>query len=90
MTQAHIFYSGTVQGVGFRYTVQMFATKQGLNGWVRNLRDGRVEIIVEGEKEDIIALMKAIESRFEGFIREKLVNYNPPTGEYEEFSVRFA
>ena len=51
MKQAHVFYSGIVQGVGFRFFVHHTAAALGLSGWVRNLRDGRVEILVEGNEQ---------------------------------------
>lgn len=44
----HVYFSGEVQGVGFRFTAQHFAQKLGLTGWVRNLHDGRVEMEVQG------------------------------------------
>src|SRR5712691_296574 len=45
--------SGRVQGVGFRYFTEAAAALEGLNGWVRNLADGRVEILAEGESESV-------------------------------------
>jgi len=90
MIQAHIYYSGIVQGVGFRYTAQRMASQiGGLYGWVKNLRDGRVEIIVEGQRSEIEHFMKLMEARFEGSIRNKNLNYNPATGQYESFSIKF-
>lgn len=53
MKQAHVYVSGFVQGVGFRNFVKSKARKNGLTGWVRNLSDGRVEAILQGEKEII-------------------------------------
>lgn len=48
MRRVHVMVSGDVQGVGFRYTMQQVAERAGATGWVRNLRDGRVEAEVEG------------------------------------------
>jgi acylphosphatase len=45
--------SGRVQGVGFRFFAEAVASREGLHGWVRNLPDGRVEIMVEGEAEGV-------------------------------------
>lgn len=48
MKRVHVTVSGDVQGVGYRYTMQHVAQRSGVTGWVRNLRDGRVEAEVEG------------------------------------------
>jgi acylphosphatase len=53
---------GRVQGVGFRYFVEGAATREGLHGWVRNLPDGRVEIVVEGDADEL--------ERFERQVRQ--------------------
>ena len=50
---AHTFFSGRVQGVYFRYNTKKIARAHGIVGWVRNLPDGRVEALLEGEKETI-------------------------------------
>lgn len=55
--RAHVFVSGRVQGVGYRYFTMRQAQRLGVNGWVRNLPDGRVEAVFEGSRkvvEDII------------------------------------
>lgn len=59
---AHLTVKGRVQGVGFRFTTQMKAKEIGVNGWVKNLSDGSVEMKVEGKKEPVyqfIDLVKA-------------------------------
>ena len=61
MQQAHVFISGTVQGVGFRYFVRSNAKKLGITGWVRNVEDGGVEAVFQGDKviiEEMMALCK--------------------------------
>jgi acylphosphatase len=55
---AHIFFSGHVQGVFFRDTVKRIALDLGITGWVKNLSDGRVEAMLEGEKEKIEELIE--------------------------------
>jgi len=60
MVGKHILVSGSVQGVGFRFFIQKKALELGLNGWVRNLLDGRVEILVTGSKPQIDGLLSCV------------------------------
>jgi acylphosphatase len=55
-----VFYEGNVQGVGFRYSVRQIAKGFDVTGSVRNLRDGRVELLVAGEEEEVRAFLEAI------------------------------
>jgi Acylphosphatases len=57
-TRAHVFVSGTVQGVSFRATTRDTARQHGVEGWVRNLNDGRVEAVFEGPGDDVDALVE--------------------------------
>lgn len=87
--QAHILINGRVQGIGFRWWVQRETSKLELNGWVRNLDDGRVEAIAEGEKENITKLIESIKK---GPILSKVESVNvdwvKATGEFEKFGIR--
>ena len=56
-TRAHVFVSGDVQGVGFRWYTREEAMRRRLAGWVRNLPDGRVEAAFEGEAEDVGSML---------------------------------
>lgn len=56
-----VFVSGRVQGVAFRWSTQQKAAELGVNGWVRNLHDGRVEVHVEGERGPVDALLAWLE-----------------------------
>jgi acylphosphatase len=60
MTARHVFYEGRVQGVGFRWTTKNLARGFEVTGWVRNLTDGRVEMQVCGEEEEVDAFLEAI------------------------------
>ena len=60
----HAFFSGKVQGVGFRYTTKQYATKLGLIGWVKNLPDARVEMVAEGEEKQLTTLLTQLELKF--------------------------
>lgn len=60
MISLQVFYEGNVQGVGFRWTVRDTAKGFDLTGWVRNLPDGRVELQVTGEEDEVRAFLDAI------------------------------
>jgi acylphosphatase len=84
----HIFYSGHVQGVGFRYTVKSVAAGFETTGTVRNLLDGRVELIAEGPREELEAFRTAIrEAGLEHFIRNEEITWNDATGEFRGFEI---
>ncbi len=84
----HVFFSGRVQGVGFRYTVKAQAAGYELTGIVRNLADGRVELIAEGIKSELEAFQQAIrDSEVGGFIRKEDVRWAPSTGEFNGFAI---
>jgi len=89
MVQGHIYYSGIVQGVGFRYTVNQYAHELNLVGWVRNLPDGRVEILVEGSKKKICQFCSNIEEYFVSKIDNKDINFYEPNGNFQSFRVAF-
>jgi len=83
-----IFYSGSVQGVGFRYTTKSVATGFEVTGTVRNLPDGRVELVAEGLAEELAAFRQAIrESGLEHFIRNEDVSWSDATGELSGFEI---
>ena len=58
MAARHLQISGRVQGVGFRYSMQREAARLGVNGWVRNRRDGSVEALAQGSDEAVAALVE--------------------------------
>ena len=83
-----IFYSGNVQGVGFRYTVKTVATGFELSGTVRNLTDGRVELVAEGLKDELKSFQQAIrESGLEHFIRDEQVTWSEPHNQFRGFEI---
>jgi len=81
-------FAGHVQGVGFRYTAQDIARQFDVRGYVRNLPDGNVELIVEGDEREIDRLIRTIENRMDSFIRDVKCSSMPATGEFREFSIR--
>ncbi len=87
MIQAHIFYSGRVQGVGFRFTAERYALAAGLKGWVKNLPNGYVEILVEGPKEKIEEFCQDVESHFQDYIKDKTIDFTLAQGIHSDFRV---
>ncbi len=88
--RAHIFYSGRVQGIGFRYTAERFALELGLLGWVKNSPDGRVEVMCEGSKEKIELLIERIRQSSLGVhIKKTACEWERATGEFNDFTVEF-
>jgi acylphosphatase len=81
-------FSGNVQGVGFRYTAQHLARSHPVTGYVRNLPDGRVEMVAEGESKDLDGLADALKRQMEGFIRRVDVSEGKATGEFTGFAIR--
>jgi acylphosphatase len=67
---AHVFFSGHVQGVGFRYETLRVAHGYEVAGYVRNLPDGRVELEIEGDEVEIDAFVKAVKKHMDGFINK--------------------
>ncbi len=91
MARAHIFVSGQVQGVFFRDHTQRWASSLRLTGWVRNLRDGRVEAVAEGDKEKIEALIKRLEDGPPMADVEDLeVNWEEYKGEFNDFRIAYS
>lgn len=83
-----IFYKGNVQGVGFRYSVKATATGFEVTGTVRNLSDGRVELVAEGEKSELEAFRQGIrDSGLEHFIQDEKVTWNEPKNEFRGFEI---
>ena len=80
--------SGRVQGVGFRWFTQDAASREGVTGWVRNLPDGRVELIVEGESAELDAFLQAVADRMQEYIRHAQVATLAARGEFDGFTVR--
>jgi acylphosphatase len=81
-------FSGRVQGVGFRYTAHNIALQHNVNGYVRNLPDGRVEMVLEGPEEEINEVVRSLSERLDGFIQQVDENVLPPTGEFQQFYIR--
>lgn len=82
------YYSGRVQGVGFRYTVRSLAARFEVSGFVRNLADGRVHLVLEGPPEEVGGLLDAIQREMGRHIRDVRQETQPATGEFDGFRIR--
>jgi acylphosphatase len=85
----HAYYSGSVQGVGFRYSAERTATSLELSGWVKNLRDGRVELVCEGKDAPLKEFLRKIDTMFGSYIRDREIEWSDATGEFDLFDIRF-
>lgn len=89
-TRAHIYVSGRVQGIFFRYHTQELAQRLGVKGWVRNLRDGRVEAVFEGEREQVEEMVKFCRTGPPGAkVNNVEVKWENYLGEFSGFEVRY-
>ena len=84
-----VFYEGNVQGVGFRYSVRQIAKGFDVTGSVRNLRDGRVELLATGEQDEVEAFLEAIaQSELRAHIRKHSVTPLPNPPAFRGFEIR--
>jgi acylphosphatase len=86
----HVFFSGTVQGVGFRYTAQSYAEKLAIYGWVANRNNGKVELDIEGESSDVNDFLSKIKEEFKSYIKSTESEELPYSGEYNDFRIRLS
>ena len=83
------FITGRVQGVGFRFFAEAQASVEGVHGYVRNLPDGRVEALVEGDEESVERVERALRRGPAGSrIESVIVEAEPPSGRATGFSIR--
>jgi acylphosphatase len=75
-----VYYSGQVQGVGFRYTAQRLASRYAVAGYVRNRSDGRVELVAEGEAEEVDAFLGDVARQMAGYVENTSATDEAPGG----------
>jgi acylphosphatase len=91
MAEVHhetVFFSGHVQGVGFRYSVLQVAKEFEVSGFVVNLPDGRVQLEAEGERDEVLAFVVAVEERMHGYIRKTERSERRRRALFEGFEIR--
>ncbi|MDD5218485.1 MAG: acylphosphatase [Candidatus Omnitrophica bacterium] len=83
-------FSGTVQGVGFRFTTERIAKRFDVTGYVRNLPNGEVELVAEGDVEVLQDFLKAVrESGLAPYIRDMETNWSNAEGKFQRFGISF-
>ena len=91
MAEVHhetVFFTGRVQGVGFRYSTVQVAKEFEVTGFVKNLADGRVQLEAEGARTEVDAFVKAVEERMHGFIRKTERAGRRRPGQVEGFQIQ--
>jgi acylphosphatase len=89
--RAHVLVSGRVQGVFFRANTRYWALKHGVRGWVRNLPDGRVEAVFEGEEEDVKKVIELCRKGPPGaFVKRLDLHWSDYLGEFNDFEIRYS
>jgi acylphosphatase len=83
-----VFFSGHVQGVGFRYTVLQVAKEFEVAGYVRNLADGRVQLEAEGAEREITAFVEAVQERMHGHVRKTERQGRKRAAEFAGFAIK--
>jgi len=90
LVRLRVLYSGRVQGVGFRATARWIARGFRVAGFVRNLPDGRVELVAEGDRNEVDAFLEAVQNELGGFIHDRSTESQPPgSPPLEGFTIRF-
>lgn len=75
--------------MGFRFTTEDIASELGVCGWVKNLHDGRVEVVVEAEEALLKEFLERIKKYFAQYIRDLDVEWKEATGEFKDFAIKF-
>ena len=83
-----VLFRGNVQGVGFRYTTYHVARGFRVTGYVRNLADGRVELVAEGARDQVDSFVLAVQEEMGSLIGDMEVSESPATGAYTSFDIR--
>ena len=86
---ATVLYRGNVQGVGFRYTACQIARGYAVTGFVKNISDGTVRVVAEGEEPDVTHFLRDVRQHMAHFIRSEEIQWQEPEKRFTEFEIRF-
>ncbi len=84
-----VYFRGHVQGVGFRFATQRIAANCAVEGFVRNLSDGGVLVVVEGTSQELDRFLRRLEEELSGHIRDSDMTQSVATGEFAGFDIRY-
>ena len=88
MIRKHCFFSGKVQGVFFRANTREKAQEKGVKGWVKNLRDGRVEAVFEGPEDKVKEVIEFCKNNQpHAIVKDVEIEEEEPTGEFDSFRI---
>ena len=85
----HIIFKGQVQGVGFRYTTHRIARRYDVTGFVRNVPDGTVEMLVQGTEQNVDACLADLHDTMADYIRDMQVKSLPLNPQHSNFKITF-
>lgn len=89
MVRNRVIFAGRVQGVGFRHAAKMQARSYSVYGFVRNLENGTVELVIEGEGKEVARFIASVQERMAGVITETDMTTEAASGEFAQFSVLY-
>jgi acylphosphatase len=88
MVRVSVHFRGRVQGVGFRYTAVNMARDYDVTGFVQNLPDGAVKLVVEGERSEVRRFLDGLKAEMSGHIKTADEVEAPATGEFRDFRIQ--
>ncbi len=87
--QVHVYYSGRVQGIGFRFTVKDIADDFKITGWVKNLDDNRVEVTAESGEDTLKQFLDKVSQHFSHYIKDTDIQWYGASGQFPDFGIEF-
>ena len=85
--QFHLYVSGLVQGVGFRFSARILANRNNITGWVKNLPDGRVELMIQGKVDDLDSFLKEVKKDFKNNIAKIDISESKEHPKLDNFNI---